>query len=203
MTTEAEWRGNVLGHQLFLRGNYTWSHYYGNVDQDGSTTASANDANIFIGSSNIGDGGGRQLWDYKLGDLHGDRRNMAKVYGTYILPWNASAGFYAVYQSGQPWEAIDRFAYPTSIIGTSTSDTNRYAEPAGSRATPAHYQLDLNYTQSFTVGRYRVQITGELFNVANKQTGYNYQPSKNSASFGLPQSYWEPRRLMLTGKISF
>ena len=203
VTTEAEWRGNVFGHQLFLRGSYTWSHYYGNVDQDGSTTAASNDANIFIGSSNIGDGGGRQLWDYKLGDLHGDRRNMAKVYGTYILPWNASAGFYAVYQSGQPWEAIDRFAYPTSIIGTSTSDTNRYAEPAGSRATPAHYQLDLNYTQSFTVGRYRVQITGELFNVANKQTGYNYQPSKNSASFGLPQSYWEPRRLMLTGKISF
>ena len=41
VTTEAEWRGNVFGHQLFLRGSYTWSHYYGNVDQDGSTTAAA------------------------------------------------------------------------------------------------------------------------------------------------------------------
>jgi len=203
VTTEAEWHGNVAGHQLFLRGSYTWSHYFGNVDQDGSTTASANDANIFIGSSNIGDSGGRQLWDFKTGDLHGDRRNLAKVYGTYQMPWDGSAGFYAIYQSGQPWEMTNRFFYPASIIGTSTSDLIRYAEPAGSRVTPSHYQLDLNYTQVLRISRYRIQLVGELFNVANKQTGYNYQPSINSTAFGQPQSYWEPRRFMLTAKIGF
>ena len=203
VTTEAEWHGNVAGHQLFLRGSYTWSHYFGNVDQDGSTTASANDGNIFIGSSNIGDSGGRQLWDFKLGDLHGDRRNMAKVYGTYQMPWDGSVGFYAIYQSGQPWEATNRFYYPVSIIGTSSSDTIRYAEPAGSRVTPSHYQLDLNYSQSLRVNRYRIQLVGELFNVANKQTGYNYQPSQNSSAFGLPLSHWEPRRFQITAKIGF
>ena len=36
----------------------------------------------------------------KEGDLHGDRRHLVKVYGTYSLPWNASAGFYGIYQSG-------------------------------------------------------------------------------------------------------
>jgi len=202
LTTEGEWNGNVAGHQLFLRGSYTWSHYFGNVDQDGSTTASANDANIFIGSSNIGDAGGRQLWDYKLGDLHGDRRNLAKMYGTYMMPWNGSFGFYAIYQSGQPWEATNRNVY-SALIGTSTSDTVRYAEPAGSRVTPEHYQLDVNYSQSFRINRYHVTLVGELFNVANKQTGYNYQPSLNSAAFGQPQSFWEPRRFMLTAKIGF
>lgn len=202
VTAEAEWRGNVLGHQLFLRGNYTWSHYYGNVDQDGSAGAGGNDANIFIGSSNIGDGAGRQLWDFKLGDLHGDRRHMAKLYGSYQMPWDGSLGFYAVYQSGQPWEAWNRFYYG-SLIGTSTSETIRYAEPAGSRVTPNHYQLDLNYTQNIRINRYRVQLVAELFNLANKQTGYNPQPSLNSAAFGQYLSYWEPRRLMLTAKISF
>ena len=44
-----------------MRGSYTWSHYYGNFDQDSTTTG--NDANIFIGSSNIADGAGRQMWD--------------------------------------------------------------------------------------------------------------------------------------------
>lgn len=203
LTTEAEWRGNVAGNQLFLRGSYTWSHYFGNVDQDGTTTANSNDANIFIGSSNIGDSGGRQLWDFKLGDLHGDRRHMAKVYGSYQLPWNGSAGFYAVYQSGQPWEATNRNFYPKSIIGTSTSDLVRYAEAAGSRVTPSHYQVDLNYTQSLNISRYRIQLVGELFNVANKQTGYNAQPSVNSASFGNYLSYWEPRRFIVTAKIGF
>ncbi len=202
VTVESEWRGNVVGRQTFLRGSYTWSHYYGNVDQDGSTTAASNDNNIFIGSSNIGDGGGRQLWDFKLGDLHGDRRNMAKVYGSVQMPWNGSAGFYAIYQSGQPWEATNRNVY-ASIIGTSTSDTIRYAEPAGSRITPSHYQLDLNYTQALHINRFQVTLVGELFNVANKQTGYNFQPSLNSAAFGIPQSYWEPRRFLVTAKIGF
>jgi len=203
VTTEAEWHGNVAGRTLFLRGSYTWSHYYGNVDQDGSTTASANDGNIFIGSSNIGDSGGRQLWDFKLGDLHGDRRNLLKVYGTYSLPWNGSVGFYGIYQSGQPWEATNRNYYPASIIGTSTSDTVRYAEPAGSRVTPEHFQVDLNYTQDLTFSRYRLQLVGELFNVANKQTGYNYQPSLNSSLFGTAQSYWAPRRLQVTARLRF
>lgn len=202
LTTEAEWHGMVAGNQLFLRGSYTWSHYYGNVDQDGSTTAASNDGNIFIGSSNIGDSGGRQLWDFKLGDLHGDRRNMAKVYGTYMLPWNGSVGFYAVYQSGQPWEATN-YKFYGAVVGTSTSDTIRYAEPAGSRLTPSHYQLDMNYTQELKISRYRLQIVGELFNVANKQTGYNYQPSQNSALFGVAQSYWAPRRLQITARLRF
>ena len=47
----------------------------------------------------------------------------------------------------------------------------RYAEPAGSRVTPSHYQLDLNYSQSLKISRYHVTLVGELFNVANKQTG--------------------------------
>ena len=37
-------------------------------------SASLNDAAIFIGSSNIGDGAGRQLWNMKYGNLRGDRR---------------------------------------------------------------------------------------------------------------------------------
>ena len=202
VTTEMNWHGNVAGHQLYLNGSYTWSHYYGNFDQDATTTASANDANIFVGSSNIADGGGRQLWDNKLGDLHGDRRNLVKLFGSYALPWNASAGFYAIYQSGQPWEAINALYYPAAIR-SSNSDTNFYAEPAGSRLTPSHYQLDANYTQELKFSRFRVQLVGDLFNIANKQTGYNYQPSLNSAAFGVAQSYWEPRKLQLTAKIRF
>ncbi|MGH9311251.1 MAG: carboxypeptidase regulatory-like domain-containing protein, partial [Vicinamibacterales bacterium] len=46
-TLESEWRGP----RAFVRGSYTWSHYYGNFDQDNTT--SVNDANSFIGSSFI------------------------------------------------------------------------------------------------------------------------------------------------------
>jgi hypothetical protein len=195
-TIEADYRkGNV-----YLHGTYTYSRYYGNFDQD--ETTSANDANIFVGSSFIGDGAGRQLWNNRDGTLRGDRPNLFKVYGYYQLKWAATAGAYALYQSGQPWE---EWSYePYIALTTNTSDSSRYAEPAGSRRSPEHYQLDLRYAQDIRLPkRYTVQLIADLFNVFNKQTGYNYDPAFHSATFGTPRSYWAPRVLQLTARFSF
>ncbi|HUJ13351.1 MAG TPA: hypothetical protein VL284_06110, partial [Thermoanaerobaculia bacterium] len=172
-TVESEWRSN--SGKATVHGSYTWSHYYGNFDQDNSTFSSANDAAIFIGSSNIGDGPGRQLWDYKYGNLRGDRPNIVKLYGTYLLPWNASTGAFFVYQSGQPYQLESVLPYRPQT--GSTSDTDRYAESAGSRRSPATTDLDLDYTQNIRVPfrGVNLQIAFDVFNVMNRQTGYNYE----------------------------
>jgi hypothetical protein len=187
--------------KTFIRGSYVWSHYYGNFDQDNTTTA--NDANAFIGSSFIADGAGRQIWDRRYGDLRGDRRHQLKLYGFYQLPWNASVGGLAIYQSGQPWEKWDYTLYP---VGTDTDDTSRYGEPAGHRTTAAHYQLDVNYTHDFPfASRYNVQLRLDLFNVFDKQTGYNIQNKVNTGTspFGTPRSFFEPRRLQAAIRFTF
>jgi hypothetical protein len=169
-TMETSWRGS----KTYLNGSYTWSHYYGNFDQDNTSFSSANDASIFIGSSNVADGPGRQLWDMKYGDLRGDRRNMLKASGSYELPWNSSIGAFGVYQSGQPYQLESVLPYRSAT--TSTSDTNRYAEPAGSRRSPAHHQMDLKYTQGIPLGRgINLQLIVDVFNLYDKQTGYNYE----------------------------
>jgi hypothetical protein len=115
---------------------------------------------------------------------------------------NATVGAYAIAQSGQPWEA---WSYePYIALTTSTSDTNRYAEKAGSRRTPTQYQLDLNYTQNIRVQtRLSFQVAADLFNVFNTQTGYNYQPSVHSALFGVPRSYYDPRRFQVAVRFQF
>lgn len=197
---ESEWRGGPM----FLRGSYTWGHYYGNFDQDNTNPADANDADIFIGSSNIADGAGRQIWDNKYGDLRGDRRHILKLYGSRQLPWNASAGAFALYQSGQPWEIWDYRAY-THLpgFGTSTSDLIRFAEPAGSRRSDDHYQVDLNYTQSFQIGGYGLQLIGDAYNVTDNQTGYDIAPRRNSAGFGEPRRYYAPRRFQVAARFQF
>ncbi len=195
-SVEAEWNLD----NLFLRGSYVWSHYYGNFDQDNTTTD--NDQNIFIGSSNIGDDAGRQLWDFKDGNLKGDRRHMLKVYGYYLFNWNGSAGAYLVYQSGQPWESWDVEVY--RALTSSTSDTIRYSEPAGSRTTSAHWQLDLNYTHNFQVfGDQNIQLRADIFNVFDRQTGYNIEPRVNNDNYGLPQDFFNPRRIQLAVKYQF
>ena len=196
VTLESEWRGA----RTFLRGSYTWSKYYGNIDQDNSTTG--NDAAIFIGSSNIADGAGRQVWDFKDGTLRGDRPHQLKLYGYYQTPWDGSIGAYAIAQSGQPWET---WSYePYRAFTSNTSDTIRYAEKAGSNRTDAHYQIDLNYTQNFRFGsRYSVQLVGDLFNALDNQTGYNIQPAIHSAGFGDPRTFYDPRRFQIAARLIF
>lgn len=185
---------------LSVRGSYVWSHYYGNFDQDNSTTS--NDANTFIGSSFIADGAGRQLWDFRKGDLRGDRRHMLKLYGTYDFDWSGRAGAYLVFQSGQPWEAWDVEVY-RHLTGSS-SDTSRYAEPAGSRTTASHWQLDLNYTHSFEfMDGHNLLLRADVFNAFDNQTGYNIQNKVNSANFGVPRSFYRPRRFQLALQYQF
>ena len=192
---ESEWRGE----KTFLRGSYVWSHYYGNFDQDNTTTE--NDLNIFVGSSFIGDGAGSQLWDKRYGNLRGDRRHQLKLYGYHQLPWRATVGGFAVYQSGQPWEAWDFHAYDgRPAAARPSSDTSVFGEPAGSRTTDAHYQLDLNYTQDIPfLERFNAQIALDVFNVFDKQTGYNIQNKVNTGigPFGQPRSFYDPRRLQI------
>ncbi len=198
LNLEAEWRGD----NYYVQGSYVYSDYSGNFDQD--NTSSGNDGNIFIGSSNIADGAGRQLWDLKDGTLRGDRPHQFKIYGFYELSWNAGVGAYFVYQSGQPWEAWDSEVY--RALTSSTSDTIRYAERAGSRRTGSHAQLDLNYTQNFYLGsddRYNIQLRADLFNVFDSQTGYDIEPSVNSANFGNPRDWFNPRRLQLMATFLF
>jgi hypothetical protein len=197
-TFETEYRSS----KGFLRGSYTRSKYYGNFDQDNSTFAGNNDANIFIGSSNIADGAGRQLWDFKLGTLRGDRPHALKIYGAYFLPWNASVGSYAIAQSGQPWETWDFTPY--TALTTNTSETNRYAEPAGSRRAPSHYQVDMNYTQNFTfLKRYSAQVVLDVFNLFDKQTGYNIEPRAHASGYSKPQSFFDPRRAQVAFRFMF
>lgn len=206
--TELEWRKG----RFYLNGSYVWSHYYGNMDQDNTTNNVANDANIFIGSSNIADEKGRQLWDNKYGNLSGDRRHLVKTFGTYQLPWwDASVGFYAIIQSGQPWQAQDHRVYSPPFDGTkgstSLSDTNRYSEPAGSRRTKTHSQLDVNYTHFvYNTGDYknvRMEVKLDVFNVFNRQTGYNPQATASSPQFGTPNSTFAPRRAQLAITVKF
>lgn len=195
-TLETEWRDA----KTLVNASYTWSRYYGNFDQDNSTTD--NDLNIFIGSSNIGDGAGRQLWDFKDGTLRGDRPHLLKLFGQRSFSWKGSLGVWGVAQSGQPWEAWNYVPYAS--LTTSTSETARYAEKAGSRRSPAHWQVDLDYTQNIKLGgRINLQLAGDVFNVFNKQTGYSFEPRVHNSAFGTPRLYFDPRRAQLAARLQF
>jgi hypothetical protein len=196
---EIEWRTP----KSQVRASYVWSHYYGTFDQDNTSGDFIdNDFSGFVGSSNLADGVGRQLWDKKYGNLHGDRRHQVKIYGFHQLPWNATAGAFAIYQSGQPWESWNVEA--NRAITTSLSNTIRVSEQAGTHTSDDHYQVDVNYTQNFDLGeRFEFALVGDLFNITDEQTGYAIQPVVSVASYGEPTEYFDPRRFRLTARFRF
>ncbi len=182
--------------RTYLNASYVWSNYYGNFDQD--NVSGSNDANLFIGSSNLADGKGRQLWDGKNGKLSGNKPHVFKAFGYYELDWGSRVGAYFLFQEGDVWEAWDGQAYGYS------SSTIRYAEHAGSRRETSHWQLDLNYTHEFNVFSDQVvTVRADLFNLFDNQTGYNYDPYVSSDTFGKPRDLYSPRRLQLSAKLQF
>lgn len=193
---EVSLEAEYFGDRTYFNVSYVWSHYYGNFDQDNTTTNP--DQNIFIGSSNYGDGPGRYSWDNKYGTLAGDKPHLLKAFGYYTTDWEANIGAYFVYQSGQPWENWDGSYYGYS------AGTIRYSEPAGSRRSASHWQLDLSYNQNFTFAdKYVLKFRADLFNVFDRQTGYRIDPLVTSTTYGEPTKFYNPRRLQLSVGFDF
>ena len=198
VSLEAEYQGD----RTYFNVSYVWSHYYGNYDQD--VTGATADANLFIGSSNLADGDGRQVWDGKYGTLNGDKPHVLKAFGYYTTDWEANIGAYFVYQSGDVWEKWDGSVYTTETGDYGYSDTIRYAEKAGSRREASHWQIDLSYSQNFTIyDDYLLEFNADLFNVFDNQTGYNYDPYVDNDTFGEARNLISPRRLQLSFKVGF
>jgi hypothetical protein len=142
------------------------------------------------------------VWNYRYGNLRGDRRHKLKVYGFYNFSWNGTVGAYGVYQSGEPWEihSIEPYIHITG----SRSSFHRFGEPAGSRLTDSHYQLDLSYTQNFPFGnRFNIMLRGEVFNVTDNQTGHATQGREDRAGFMEPTRFIRPRSFQLTAAFQF
>jgi len=43
----------------------------------------------------------------------------------------------------------------------------------------------------------------DLFNVFNKQTGYNINPQAHSSTFGEARNYYDPRRVQIAFRVRF
>ena len=187
---EASMEVDYQSENFFSTSSVVWSHYYGNFDQDGATRFN-NDQATFIGSSNIGDSWYGQLWgSFTDGNLRANRTWQVKSYGAYEFPWDASLGYLAYYQSGHTW--AHQWA------------STFYLEPRGSRETPSHFQLDLNYSQRVNItDDYGLLLRLDVFNVFDKQTGYNPQPRYDDSELGVYRSHENPRRVQLTASISF
>jgi outer membrane receptor protein involved in Fe transport len=163
----------------------------------GSSTAGLKDSQTSAASSF-----GKNPNDFinTSGRLIGDRPVLFKIQAVYEAPLGFSFGVNFVHQTGRPWARSVRVSDLTGI------STQILADPIdGSRRVPDWNVLDLNAQKNFKLGgTVSLDLFAYFLNLTNSGTSEDVlSQDGNADSFGLPTSFFAPRRVMLGAHFRF
>jgi hypothetical protein len=203
-----------------LIGSYTYSRSEGNSPQ----------SDPYYGFGSGGGFPGREYDHYPTnflnldGSFPEDIRHQLKINGFLLLPYDFAVGVAAFYESAPPLLVLSDCAsllYPnqgglnelerlgidydqTVAYCQSASSGTYYLEPPGERRGGDVWQLDLEFSKGFTVGRANLRALVTVINVTSEQapTGWTDDPF-DSRGWGAPTYYQQPRRYEVGFRIVF
>lgn len=121
------------------------------------------------------------------GDQPFSRPVVAKLYGSYILPYRFIISFFYLHSSGSPWNRTIRVVPPAQWAAEHGTNTWSYAinvEPRGTRRTQPQDNVDLRLEKEFSFREYgTLGIFVDIFNVFG-YTSWNVQMN--------PGGTWRP-----------
>jgi len=185
---------------LYLKGIYTWSHSYGNVEGSVRSDNGQDDAGI----TTLYDFPGLNEGAY--GDLPNDRRHQLKVFGAYDITPDWQVNFAGVYMSGRPRNAFglhptDEFAV---LYGAESFFNQGTFSPRGSLGTtPSTWNLDVGTKYVMEMGDSILTFRADVFNIfdLDEVTQYDEVADEESgvaaATFGLPIYFQSPRTIRM------
>jgi hypothetical protein len=125
------------------------------------------------------------------GPLSNDRRNQFKVSGVYNTPWNLSFGLSAYWRSGTP---LTRYGYSDGYGRYEFFLTTRGAEGR----TPSNYDADVHIGYPIGLGRARLNVLLDVFNILNAQRPvlldqrWGFQEADNASLTPVNPGYGKP-----------
>jgi hypothetical protein len=125
------------------------------------------------------------------GPLSNDRRNQFKVSGVYNTPWSLSFGLAAYWRSGTP---LTRYGYSDGYGRYEFFLTTRGAEGR----TPSNYDADVHLGYPIGLGRARLNVLLDVFNILNAQRPvlldqrWGFQESDNASPTPVNPGYLKP-----------
>jgi hypothetical protein len=175
-------------------GSYTFSRTSGlqassGTTADGAQLSTVAPANTFGRDPN-------SLTNAK-GRLPNDRPHVFRVMGTVDVPRTGLVvGGNLQYFSGKPWAA-------TALVSPTQGDQRILIEPRGSRRLSSQTLLDLRVSRTLGFGEGRVELLFDVLNVLN-DTAEEALANDNmfSPTFGLPTTFVDPRRAMLSVRLN-
>lgn len=181
---------------LYLKGIYTWSHSYGNVEGSVRSDNGQDDA----GLTTLYDFPGLNEGAY--GNLPNDRRHQLKMFGAYDITPSWQVNFAGVYQSGRPRNAFG--LHPTdefAVLYGAESFFNQgtFAQRGSLGKTPSTWNIDLGTKYVMEMGDNVLTLRADIFNVFDQDeiTQFDEVADEESgvaaATFGLPIYFQNPR----------
>jgi hypothetical protein len=150
------WQGMASYLYSKLEGNFDGEYApFTNVGADPNITAAYDYYDFFTNGSDLNT-------ITNKGPLSNDRRHQFKVSGVYETPWKVSAGAVAYWRSGTP---LTRYGYSDAYGRYEFFLTERGAE---GRA-PSNYDVDLHFGYPIDLGRAKLNLLLDVFNVLNTQ----------------------------------
>jgi hypothetical protein len=136
------------------------------------------------------------------GRLANDRPHVFRATGVVQLPWTLTVAANLQHFSGRPWMATVSVALPQ----TNNQPTQRILlEPRGSRRLSPQTLLDFRVAKALAVGRsVRLDLRLDLLNLLDDRAEEALRSDVlGAATFGQGSIFMDPRRAMLSARLSF
>ena len=179
------WQGMASYLYSKLDGNYDGEVApFTNVGADPNISAAYDYYDFFTNGSDLSKITNR-------GPLSNDRRNQFKVSGVYNTPWSLSVGLAAYWRSGTP---LTRYGYSDGYGRYEFFLTPRGAEGR----TPSNYDADVHLGYPIGLGRARLNVLLDVFNILNAQRPvlldqrWGFQESDNASPTPVNPGYLKP-----------
>ncbi|HYS53861.1 MAG TPA: TonB-dependent receptor [Thermoanaerobaculia bacterium] len=181
-----QWMASYLWSKL--DGNYDGEYApFTNVGADPNISAAYDYYDFFTNGKNLSKITNR-------GPLSNDRRNQLKFSGVYFTPFQLSVGWSAYWRSGTP---LTRYGYSDAYGRYEFFLTQRGAEGR----TPSNYDADVHLGYPIALGRTKVNILLDVFNLLDAQRPvllderWGFTESDNDLATPAPGPNNEPRYL--------
>ncbi|OYU32392.1 MAG: Oar protein [Comamonadaceae bacterium PBBC2] len=205
-----------------MSGSYTYSQSKGTAEGYVNSTIDQEDAGV---SQDFDFG---TFSDGSDGFLPNDRTHAIKLFGTYGITENFRIGANLNSTSGRPLSRIGFVPSTTPGDATlyNTASTYYYLNAQGVTVlgqrgsegrTPWNHTLDLQGAYTYKMGKSKVTLQADIFNVLNSQEATEFSeindfsratttvglPGRRSLNYGNPTSFQTPRTVRLTARYEF
>ncbi len=170
-------------HGWSLEIAYTFSRSWSDVEQENYYPHSYDDDN----------------WEKQYGPTNRDARHRLAVNGIFDLPFGFQLSGLMYYRSAIPFNAIYSYDMNLDSLRSDYVDDHRNA-----RRGFSEFYLNTRISKFINVGRFRLQVFGELYNLTNKVNFSGPNPYFDyTDQFGKPIAAGSPRLIQLGARIDF